>query len=112
MTRTSLPRICAIIGVTIGLALTAWHWYEYIYNPFHFPTWEEAQALGNYSPPALYTFIEKCTFVLCPGLFLQIFTIDAGNQVAWIMWTLAALMNGPIYYCIGMILAALIAQRE
>jgi hypothetical protein len=82
-------------------------WYINRYDPFHLPTLEQVQTMGNYSAPRLYWLLEDLMFALCPGLFLQMFTIDAGPTITWFMWIVAALINGPIYYCVGLLLVAL-----
>ncbi len=113
MTRSKLPRRFAVLGIAVGLTFAALYWYDYTYNPFHFPTWEKAPP--NYSAPPVYQFLEKLMFTLCPGLLLQIFTIHTGTLVTLTMWAFAVLVNGPIYYCAGLILARLmkvVARRE
>jgi len=74
----------------------ALYWYDYKYNPFDLPP-----------VTPLYNLLEKAMFLLCPGLLLQFFTIGTSDRLGWMMWILAALMNGPIYYCAGLILNAL-----
>ncbi len=54
----------------------------------------------------MYNVVEKMMFVLCPGLFLQVFTIGAGDRLGWVMWVFAALLNGPLYYLLGMLVAS------
>jgi hypothetical protein len=112
MIASNLPRRFALAGIALGFVFMALHWYDYKYNPFHFPTSEVAQTFPRYSTPAIYKFAEKAMFVLCPGLLLQIFTIGTGDVLAWALWTLAALINAPIYYCVGLILAALMKGRN
>jgi hypothetical protein len=82
-------------------------WYIDKYDPFHLPTLEQVRTMGNYSAPPLYWFVKDLMFALCPGLFLQVFMIDASPAVIWFMWVLAVLLNGPIYYCLGLVLVAL-----
>jgi len=91
-----LPRRFALGGVLLGFALMGLYWYDYRYNPFHLPP-----------PPPFYNFLEKAMFLLCPGLLLQFFTIGTSDRLGWVMWILAALINGPIYYCVGLIFDAL-----
>jgi hypothetical protein len=110
MTTSKLPRRLAVIGIATGVGLMAMWWYIDKFDPFHLPTSEQAQTMGNYSAPPLYWFLKDLMFVLCPGLFLQVFTIDMGTVVTWFMWGLAALLNGPIYYAAGLILAALMKR--
>src|SRR4029077_8131053 len=81
------------------------YWYDYKYNPLHFPTFEAASKPIPAHP--VYDLAEKAMFVLCPGLLLQVLTIDTGDRVALVMWVVAALLNGPIYYLVGLIVVAL-----
>jgi hypothetical protein len=95
-----LPQRFALAGLFLGFAWMGLYWYDYKYNPFHLPP-----------PPPLYNFLEKAMFVLCPGLLLQIFTIGTSERLGWIMWVLAALLNGPLYYCAGLALAGIMKGR-
>jgi hypothetical protein len=69
-------------------------------------------TIPQYSAPAIYRAIESAMFILCPGLWLQVFTIGIGSWFAWMLWAMAALMNGPIYYFIGLIPDALIKRAR
>ena len=91
---SSLPRRFAVVGVGSGFACMALYWYDYRFNPFHLPP-----------PPPMYNVVERMMFVLCPGLFLQIFTIGTGDRLGWVMWVFSALLNGPLYYLLGMLVA-------
>jgi len=42
----------------------------------------------------MYNVVEKMMFVLCPGLFLQVFTIGAGDRLGWVMWVFAKPSGG------------------
>lgn len=110
LTISKLPRRFAVAGIAVALTFAALYWYDYTYNPFHFPTSE--QAPPNYSAPPLYSFVEKLMFTLCPGLFLQVFTIHTGELFTVAMWGLAVLINGTIYYCVGLVFAALMKRRS
>src|SRR5580700_3328485 len=101
MIACNLPRRFALAGLVLGFALMALYWYDYKYNPFHFPTSETADKLTSFPAHPVYHLAEKGMFVLCPGLFLQVFTIGTGDRVALIMWVIAALVNGPVYYLVG-----------
>ncbi len=76
------------------------YWYDYKYNPFRLPP-----------APPLYHFIEKAMFVLCPGLLLQVFTIGTSDRLGWVMWVFAALLNGPVYYVVGLAFATIMKGR-
>jgi len=82
-------------------------WYVYKFNPFHLPTVEQAAKMGSFSEPLLSRLFDDLTFVLCPASFLFFFTMDMGDAANYIMWAVVALINGPIYYCVGLIFVAL-----
>ncbi len=107
MTKSKIPWILGIIGIVVGLAFMAAYFYDLHYNPFHFPTQEEVTALPSYSPPPLYTFLEELMLVLVPGLWLQPMI---GGWVAVVTWVLAVLLNGPIYFALGL-LVLMLTQR-
>jgi hypothetical protein len=95
----TVSRRFALAGTVLGFTLMGVYWYDYKFNPFHLPP-----------PPSFYTFLEKAMFVLCPGLLLQVFTIGTSDRIGWTMWVLAALVNGPIYYGVGLISAVLVKK--
>jgi hypothetical protein len=111
LTTSKFPRRLAAIGIVIGFGFMAIWWYVDKYDPFHLPNWQQAQSLGNFSAPQLLRFLEDLTFALCPASTLHLFTMDMGNATIYVTWVLAALLNGPIYYGIGLILAALMKRR-
>lgn len=96
MLASKLPMRFALVGILVGFTVMALYWFDYRFNPFHLPPL-----------PPLYTFLEKVMFVLCPGLLLQFFTIGTSDRLGWAMWVLAALLNGPIYYALGLLLVAI-----
>jgi len=112
MTRSTskVPRTLAVIGIVIGFGLMMIWWYADRYDPFHLPTWQQAQGMGNFSPPLLLTVLEDLTFVLCPGSFLHMFTMDWGNSMTYLTWMVAALLNGPLYYVIGLVIVAVMKR--
>jgi hypothetical protein len=95
MVTSKLAQRFALSGIVIGFTVMGLYWYDYRYNPFHLPP-----------PPPIYSFLEKAMFVLCPGLLLQVFTIGTSDRFAWAMWTLAVLLNGPVYYLAGLVFVA------
>jgi hypothetical protein len=109
---SKVPRRLAVIGIIVGLVFMATSWYVYKFNPFHLPTAEQVKGMGSFSEPALSRLFDDMTFVFCPGSFLFFFTMDMSDTANYIMWVIVALINGPIYYCVGLILAALMRRRS
>ena len=110
-TKSTLPRRLALIGIIVGFGFMAASWYVYKHDPFHLPTWEQAEKMGNFSEPLPSRLFHDATFVFCPGAFLFFFTMDMSDSANYVMWVVVALINGPVYYCLGLILAALIKHR-
>ena len=103
-----LPRRLAIAGIAIGLFLFAFWEFDYKYNFFHLPTAQEASRMqANYTAPPAYRFLERVTFVLCPGIVLGFFTMDMGETANVVMWLIVAVINLGVYYCLGLFLQAL-----
>jgi hypothetical protein len=102
-----LPRRLAIIGIIVGFAFMAASWYAYKFDPFHLPTAEQAQKMGSFSEPMLLRLFDDLTFLLCPASLLFFFTMDLGETANCIMWVVVAIINGPIYYGVGVIFVAL-----
>jgi hypothetical protein len=113
MIRSKLPKRFGFAGVAIGLGfMVFWH-LQYKYNLFHFPTDQELTAMHrDYSPPALYTFIEHMAFTFVPGIWLGFFAMDLGDMAGIIAWIVASLINFPIYYCLGLIVSAIWRKIE
>jgi hypothetical protein len=101
--QSGLPRKFAVVGLLIGFTVVLLWWFDLSFNPFGLPTWEHAPA--NYTEPLARKVIEHVLLVLCPGSLLQVFSIGIGGWVSWGMWILAALLNGPLYYVVGFLLA-------
>lgn len=112
MSKNSLSRKMALVGITIGIILGIIYWYDYNYNLFGLPTVEAAASLPSYSEPLASKLFDKIMFILCPGLCLQVFTIGIGGKLVWIMWGIAILLNGLIYYGIGAFISQFIKKRE
>lgn len=106
--KLKIPLVFGAIGITIGFAFMAAYFCELQCDPFHFPTYEEQVALGGYSPPPLYNFLEGLMFTLVPGLLAQPVGID--GWVAIVLWVVAVLLNGPIYFGAGALLLFLIRR--
>jgi len=104
---SKLPRRLAIVGVAIGFAFWALWWYDLTYNPFHMPTTEQLQG-HPYDAPPLYSFLENLMYALFPGLVVRFFGLGAFERHAWVVWVVAALFNGAIYYCGGLVITGLI----
>jgi len=96
----------------VGFGFMAASWYVYKYDPFHLPTVQQAEKMGSFSEPTLLRLFHDLTFVSCPGSFLFFFTMDMSDTANCVMWVVVALINGPVYYCVGLILAALMKRRS
>ena len=107
----NLPRTFALVGIAIGCLCLLAYWLDYTFNPFNLPA---AGSLGahGYSAPWAYVFLHNLIFVLCPGQFLHLFTIGMGGTVTWVVWGLGALLNGPIYYFVGLLVSNIKATRR
>ena len=102
MLESKLPRVFAGCGVLIGFALMLMWLYIDKYNPFHLPTVEAVQAMPSYTAPALYHYLQTSTFILCPAALLLNFTIHAGLFMNCLVWVVAAFLNGPLYFAVGL----------
>jgi hypothetical protein len=105
-----LARKFAVVGIVIGTASALLWWYVRIFDPFHLPN--VAECPPNYSAPFLYWIVNYSVFVLCPGTLLMIFTLEMRGWFSWFMWILAVLLNGPIYYAIGLVIDALLKRGD
>lgn len=88
------------------------YWLDYKYNLSRLPTSAETQVHPGLQAPAWYIVADKLMVVLCPGLLLQTIPVDGSVWFALVLWVLAALLNGPIYYCIGLIFAVLTKRKS
>lgn len=110
--KSKLPRTLAIGALVVGFLLMATWWYINAYNPFHFPTAEQARALPSFSPPPLYTFLDHLTFTIFPALWLQVFTTDLGTATNYAVWIFAILVDCAVLYCVGMVINAVRARMR
>ena len=111
-TASKLPTRFAFAGFIIAAGVMVASWFIYKFNPFHLPTVAQAQQMGNFSEPFGLRLFDDLTFLICPGALLFFFTMDMGGTANWIMWGVVVLINGPIYYGLGMLLAALVNLRK
>jgi hypothetical protein len=86
----NLPRAFALAGIAIGCLCLLAYWLDYTFNIFNLPT--------------------LLIFVLCPGQFLHLFTIGIGGPIVWVVWGLGVLLNGPIYYLVGLLVSSIKAS--
>ena len=107
---SNLARKFAYVGITVGIAVALSFWFISIFNPFHLPNVN--QAPPNYREPLLLSIMEDSYFVLCPGILLQVFTLEMRGWFSCFMWILAVLLNGPIYYAIGLVVGALLKRGD
>jgi hypothetical protein len=106
----NLARRFAVVGVAVGVTIILLWWFDMTFNPFHLPTLE--QAPPNYMQPLARRIMVDSFFVFCPGICLQMFTIGIGGWFSWVMWILAALLNAPIYYGIGLVIGVLLKRGD
>jgi hypothetical protein len=106
-----MPRRFAISGLVLGFISMGLWWFDYVYNPFHYPTAQEAQSLAVFPVHPVHNIFETVVVILCPGLIFRVFAVGAGSAFAVILWVFAAVLNWPIYYAIGF-LAALLLKRQ
>jgi hypothetical protein len=112
VTTSKLPRRLAVIGIIVGFAFMTASSYVDKYNPFHLPTVAQAERMGSFSEPALERLFDDLTFALCPGSVLFFFSMDLRDAASYFMWVVVALINGPIYYCLGLIFVTLTKHRS
>ena len=105
----NLPRTFALVGIAIGCLCLLAYWLDYTFNPFHLPA---VGSLGHhgYSAPWVYDLLHNLIFVLCPGQFLHLFTVGMGGTVAWVVWGFGVLLNGPIYWLVGILVSSIKAS--
>ena len=65
---------------------------------------------ANYNAPPIFWVFRKATDVLCPGLVLGIVTMDMVASDNLIMWLVAIIVNGAIYYCLGFAVRAVASK--
>jgi hypothetical protein len=106
-----LPRRLAIAGIVIGIGLLTFWLCADKYNLFHLPTAEQASKMhANYKAPTIFWTVKKATVWLCPGLVLGIVTMDMAQNANLIMWLIAIVINGAIYYCLGLAIRAVASK--
>lgn len=101
--RSKLPLLFVLAGILLGLALALMWAYISVFNPFHLPTVEQAQTLGNYTAPPLYWHLRTLLIILLPGIWLDAFAMGASQSVHYTIWGFAILLDGAIFYCIGLL---------
>jgi len=107
MGTSRLPRRLAIVGVVITFVLMAMWWCIVTYNLF-----PPRQVTPNYwEAPPVYWYIRGMIFVLCPGELLGIICMDCpGYAMPLFIWTVAAAINGVLYYWLGRGIVALMRR--
>jgi hypothetical protein len=106
----NLPKKFAITGIVIGIICFFTYWYIYMFNPFCLPVYGMSEVPLNYSAPLLYRIIDKIIYILCPGQILHFFSMGASNLVEYIIWLLGVLINGLLYYGIGLAVKVVLQQ--
>jgi hypothetical protein len=106
---SKLPRAFAVTGVIVGLGLMLVWWYVNTYDPFHLPTVEQVNKTPeSYSAPWTYQALETITTFLCPASTINALAIHVPAAVTFGIWIIAALINAPIYYGVGLLVGAIL----
>ncbi len=94
MSRSTLPRRLAALGIAVTFALAGVWWFINTHNLF----------------AGVSSFLEDVTFVLCPPEFpLGFIAMDMSARGQLVAWIIAAGMNGALYYWLG---RGIVALRE
>jgi hypothetical protein len=107
---SSVARRFAVVGTAIGVSGALLWWYVQIFDPFHLPP--VGHVPPDYRAPLLYWIINDSVFLLCPATLLFFFTMEMRGWFSCFMWILAVLLNGPIYYAIGLVVGTVMKQRR
>jgi len=110
MTASKLPRRLALVGVGVALGFMAMWWYAD--RIFRLPTEEQVQGMESYTAPLLFWLFRDATFVLCPGSVVTLIAVDLHEGAQFVNWLVAVLLNGVIYYCLGLVVAAVVRARR
>jgi hypothetical protein len=100
---TQFAKWCGVSGVLVGFLFMGFYYWVYSCNPFHFPVGQEPNT-GNIEGQAFARTVDDVMWYAVPGLVLQVFTIWSSWLANVVVWVIAALLNGPIYYCAGLLL--------
>jgi hypothetical protein len=108
-----LPRIFAIGGIAVGVLLMLTWYYVDTFDTFHLPTVEQAQTMqGSFSAPWTYHALQTLTWLLCPAAMMQALAIHVPAMFTFAIWILAALINAPIYYGVGLVVEAILRMTR
>src|SRR5690242_5144399 len=98
----------ALMGVLIEVFFFSFWTLDNKFNFFHLPTAEEAGKMGNYSQPAFRAWLEHANLVLCPPAVVTSFIgTDLGLAANAILASIAALLNGGLYFVFGLALTGI-----
>ena len=112
MPKRKLPLIFAVTGFAIGIALCAAWFYVDSHDVFTKRVyWSSPNGASGFDTPA-YDHFETLTLVLCPTSVILIATVDYGDSPSakapvFGFWMVAALLNGVLYFLIGLPIARL-----
>ncbi len=107
----NLPKAFALAGILLGCLVLLVYWLDFKLNLFNLPTAGSSPS-KNHSTPWAYEIFHELIFILCPGQLLHLFTIGLGDTVSWLVWCLGALLNGPIYYVVGLLVSNIRASMR
>lgn len=101
-----LPVRLALIGFLIEVCFVSFWSLEDKFNFFHLPTWEEvAKMPGNYTEPALRSWLVDANVVLCPPVVITSFIgMDLGLSANIVLISTAAVVNAALYFLVGLMI--------
>lgn len=100
-----LPLRLALIGFLIELCFVGFWSLEDRFNFFHLPTSEEVEKMpGNYTEPALRSWLVDANFVLCPPLVITVFGMGMGSSANMVLVSIAAVLDAVLYFLVGLVI--------
>ena len=101
-----MARRFAIVGLLVSILFFSFWALEYKFNFFHLPT-AENPPLGNYRQPASRMLVQKLNSIVCPPLVIMVFGMDMGLSANLFLATVVVVMNGALYFILGLIVGSL-----
>jgi hypothetical protein len=110
LAKHKLPRIFAIVGFAIGIALCAAWFYVDSHDVFTRRVyWSSPNGWSGFSTPG-YDHFQTLTFALCPTSVILATAMDyspSRSTTIWVivLWFIAAVLNGLLYFLAGLPIA-------